>query len=523
MLRRPRSTACPADLVECFRPLVHRHGISFVTYADENPCVARARLVKDGAGSVVDPPNIDAVRSLYEVCGGRLTFSRTKMRMALDILATEFEGEWQLKPNERADFVETLCRRIRNLTRIVTQATMKSQTAPWLRAMIGDVESAPLAPRFAATGAARGQEADDGHAHVAQEEDEEEEEEEEEESEEYATAAAAGEECIPLRACAFESEHERSPTVRRKPAAATTKVKRGPAPAGTAPSNSAFELAWCSELMLPVRRRVADGGTSRPEPGLVIEARIVGRSPCDEVLAEWPDGMVEPIPAFTYERLALLCREATRPRSSLTYFEAEHELTKHRLSIVQKVDRKLLMVINEQNRQVLQVNMSTFGVVPDEKQQLPPTHATTIAAGEFLKSILLDYAKGSFDRAKLKEVRNAKLATLGLGLRSTAGCSSELRRSSLRWVPDNGAAPRHRLRAKVSVDDQPATKKSCLAAARPASSKKSMPTAPETALPRCRDEGAPPNEQSWHQRAPPLVSSLDVLAAFADAIRARLG
>ena len=106
---------------------------------------------------MVDPPNIDAVRALYEVCGGRLTFSRTKMRMALDILAAEFEGEWQLKPNERADCVETLCRRIRNLTRIVTQATMKSQTAPWLRAMIGDVESAPHAPRFAATGAARGQ------------------------------------------------------------------------------------------------------------------------------------------------------------------------------------------------------------------------------------------------------------------------------------------------------------------------------------------------------------------------------
>ena len=470
---------------------MHKHGISFVTYADENPSVAKAKLIKDGPGSVVGPPNIDAARALCVVCGGRLTLSRNKVRMALDILAAEFEGEWQLKPNEREDFVETLGRRIRNLARIVTQATMKSQTAPWLRAMLGELESAPLAPRRAATGAAGGEDDDDADAHVAQQE-----EEEEEESEEYATAAAAGEECAPfepLQEHAFESEEERSPTVRRKPAAAATKVKRGPAPTGTAKSTSEFELSWCSELMLPVRRRVADGGARRPEPGLVIDAKILGRNPCDEVLAEWPDGMVEAIPAFTYERLALLCREATRPRSSVTYFEAEHELTKHRLSIVQKVDRKLLMVISEQDRQRLHVNMSTFGVVPDEKRQLPPTHATTIAAGEFLKSILLGYAKGSIDRAKLKEVRNAKLAKLGVGPRSTAGSSSELRRSSLRRVPDNGAAPTHRLRAKVSVNDQPAAKKSRLALASPASSKKSTPAAAAaTALPRCRDEGRRP-------------------------------
>ena len=45
----------------------------------------------------------------------------------------------------------------------------------------------------------------------------------------------------------------------------------------------------------------------------MIDAKILGRNPCDEVLVAWPDGMVEAIPAFTYERLALLCREATLP------------------------------------------------------------------------------------------------------------------------------------------------------------------------------------------------------------------
>ena len=73
---------------------MHKHGISFVTYADENPSVAKARLIKDRPGSVVGPPNIDAVRALYVVCGGRLTLSRNKVRVALGILATEFEGEW---------------------------------------------------------------------------------------------------------------------------------------------------------------------------------------------------------------------------------------------------------------------------------------------------------------------------------------------------------------------------------------------------------------------------------------------
>ena len=56
-----------------------------------------------------------------------------------------------------------------------------------------------------------------------------------------------------------------------------------------------------------------------------------------------------------------------------------------RLTIHQTVNRKLLMVINEQYNQVLQINMGTFGPVPDHKRHLPPTHATTVAAGELLK------------------------------------------------------------------------------------------------------------------------------------------
>ena len=115
-----------------------------------------------------------------------------------------------------------------------------------------------------------------------------------------------------------------APTVIRKPAAGAESVKPAPTPTGKAPVEAEHELSWCHELMLPVRRRAADSCSSRREPGLAIEATILGRDSCDEVIGQWPDGMVEAMPAFTYQHLALLTRKATRPKSATAYVEAAH-------------------------------------------------------------------------------------------------------------------------------------------------------------------------------------------------------
>ena len=126
-----------------------------------------------------------------------------------------------------------------------------------------------------------------------------------------------------------------------------------------------YTFAFSRELMLPTRS-LRGGG--KPEPGLPP-----GDGPANaEVRALLHDGMSAGILGFTYGNLKLLCREGAAKHAALgSFFETEHHESRHKLSVQQLVDRKLLMVVMGQEKQILQVNMDLWAEIADQHRQQP--------------------------------------------------------------------------------------------------------------------------------------------------------
>ena len=104
--------------------------------------------------------------------------------------------------------------------------------------------------------------------------------------------------------------------------------------------------------------------------------------------------------------------------------EGEHRTTKNRIVVQHKVDRKLLVIMFDQTRQILQVRADKFGTVPtddaDVQQALPHSDAVMLAAIEFFKPIFKDYIEDKLKgKRDLYKARDARL--LELGLKKKAG------------------------------------------------------------------------------------------------------
>ena len=155
---------------------------------------------------------------------------------------------------------------------------------------------------------------------------------------------------------------------------------------------AAPKASFDTELLLPYRFK----GTVK-ETGLPIDlarCKELGR-----VVASWPDGSEEEVDSLTLERLE--CLVGSRPgraRSSPDLWEMEHHISRHTVSVRQKVDRNLLVILFEQKRQILQVYMRSFGEVADERYQVPDTHPACVAAVEFMSTIGEKYCKGDLQK-----------------------------------------------------------------------------------------------------------------------------
>ena len=98
------------------------------------------------------------------------------------------------------------------------------------------------------------------------------------------------------------------------------------------------------------------------------------------VTAYFADGDSWVVAGWTAGRL-----QKNRPNSDSKLWTATQAETEHSLSIAQKADRKLLLVLNEQGRQVLQVDVSRFGSLPempapDRAKIIPNEHGAKFEA-----------------------------------------------------------------------------------------------------------------------------------------------
>jgi hypothetical protein len=154
------------------------------------------------------------------------------------------------------------------------------------------------------------------------------------------------------------------------------------------------------ESMLPFRQKK---GTDFKEPGLPLAA-TPGAGPSDPVIAEWHDGMRTPIDDFTHDRLKAM--NSTRKATEGCLYEAVKADNQHKLTLTQKVDRKLLLVMFEQNKHMLNFRVNSFGPVADESKRLDKDDVVLKAAVAAMKPIVDDYASGKVkDKAELQLIK----------------------------------------------------------------------------------------------------------------------
>jgi hypothetical protein len=104
-------------------------------------------------------------------------------------------------------------------------------------------------------------------------------------------------------------------------------------------------------------------------------------------------------------------------------WQGEHHASHHRLSISQRTDRQLLLSAYEQGKQIAQVRMSLFGVLPEPQPAVIPRDSEILAkALDFLQPLMEAYACGdAVDIPALKKLKDKSIATLGLVASSRMG------------------------------------------------------------------------------------------------------
>ena len=150
-----------------------------------------------------------------------------------------------------------------------------------------------------------------------------------------------------------------------------------------------------------------DGGAEEPTMKLSWVPDL------DVVTAKWFDGYEHVFEGPEATEFLALFRDSRAKHSAL--WQDTHAKTKHTLEIKQRIDRQLLLSLYEQTRQILQVRMDRFGLVPGEPQkQLQPDDPTLKIAVSFMTKLAEKYRDDELDVKELKTMRDEELKKIPL-------------------------------------------------------------------------------------------------------------
>jgi hypothetical protein len=167
-----------------------------------------------------------------------------------------------------------------------------------------------------------------------------------------------------------------------------------------------------NEELVICTRRLSDG-TGHSEPSLPLTVPDLSDD-TDIVQAEWmTDPLIHEVPGLTIKRLKLLVN-----RGGSSYcgelWASTHAVTKHKISIQQRVDRNLLLSLFEQTRQILQIRIDLFGPIEDQRSQLPKDSDFVKKSLSFMQPIAEKYCRGDLCKDDLKNARDVAIKELGL-------------------------------------------------------------------------------------------------------------
>ena len=348
-----------ADLVSALAKIQKTKGLNWIVYQDENPHPGKSKMIRDDVA-----PNLEVLKIIHDV-QANLSFAPNKIKEIMEMITStnkmKFAGPG---PAMKQNWIDTMTIRWRNLCRNVQQQAIRKPPPHWIKKMLP----------WMVSGSVGDTQMEDSQATVAIDEDETQKDD-------------GGDDC-------------------KKP-----------------DENLASKYTWkfCDELMRPLKQLIPISRKCKVawEPG---NLEIDGLEDDDHAIASWPDGM-----RMTLKQRVSDIKRLSRPGISgpslheiKDMWQGQMVGSKNQLRLGQRTDRFLLMSLWEQGKQVLQVNIKTFGPIPGPKGPNPPQerqsndHPSVIAAFEFMKPIALLYKAGEVAREDLRPLRDKRLRDSGM-------------------------------------------------------------------------------------------------------------
>ena len=362
---RKRFTGGPQALADALIPIARKKGKSFLRYPTEGKLPA----------AKVDVPSILAADDVLLACAqlqGNLSFCKTDTEKAMQIVGKKFQKTWALQDAHFNDWWTTLSGRLRNVLFVVGHAASKTKPPAWVANLTFVSGSArQVVEEVLASG----------------------QEEEGEVQQEAAPGKSSGD--AAPGATSGDAAHGAS--------SGDAAANKGSSDAG--PGD--FNHGWSTDLMMAWRvqfgRPASDKDFSNP-----IEVPE-GVDDADFVLATWPDGYSAQVSECTYGMYKSQQRKHKSSAES-SLWSGVHSITNNKVTVVQRVDRSLLLSVVEQGRQILQVRVDRFGELPGpQPSTVPRTDPTLSKAADFLQPIAEDYCRDVIKLTDLQQIRDEKL------------------------------------------------------------------------------------------------------------------
>jgi hypothetical protein len=355
-MSRSRANVSGGELSAVLKPFVIKNGKRWLQYDSEEDNIMDSKLDK----KAIDRHQ-DVIEAVYKFSKGRPLAKKT-VEEAMQSLATECGGPWKLTGEQLEDWSTTMCRRFRNMMYQVLHAKDKSNPPAWVKKITFLFDEA--GPEVDAASLDH-----DGEA----------------------SAAGDG----PKK----RKQNEVSPggPLMKRPSSSTT---------------SDYFFGWHPELRLAWRCKSLDSALDR-ELSCPIKADP-DAPPTSNIVATWPDGCEWVVATVTHRDFADL-EKGRRGTGDEPIWQMTHSVNNNTLKLAQRPDRKLLLSLYEQTRQILQVHTGLFGPLPEPQPAVVPrTCEALVKAIEFMQPIAIAYAKNEISFEELGTVKKDKLRALGL-------------------------------------------------------------------------------------------------------------
>ena len=174
--------------------------------------------------------------------------------------------------------------------------------------------------------------------------------------------------------------------------------------------NKEYMYGWDSSVRLAWRSK---GGNGDKEYSLPIRIQDDAKE-TDMLTASWNDGRPWHVSCMT---VGTYKQGARKPSSSeAPLWIGTHNATKHKLVVVQRPDRNLLLSLQEQGKQRQQVRVDLFGPLPAPQPAVVDKSNPTIkAAAAFFVPLCEKYAEGELTLLDFKQARLQKAVELRKG------------------------------------------------------------------------------------------------------------